>query len=106
MPKYKKISADEAKKMMGNGNTFILLDVRTKEEFLEERIEGAFLIPDDEIASRALKELPDKEIQILIYCRSGQRSEGAAKVLTQMGYTEVYDFGGIIDWPYDMVHGE
>jgi len=103
---YRKINAAEAKQMMDGGGDFILLDVRTDEEFLEKRIAGAVLIPDYEIAERALAELPDKDARILVYCRSGRRSALAAQDLLDLGYTNVYDFGGIIDWPYETVSGE
>jgi rhodanese-related sulfurtransferase len=102
---YAKITAEEAKQMMDDGDGFILLDVRTEEEFAESHIEGAILIPDTEIAERASDELPDPDAQILVYCRSGRRSAQAADALTQLGYTSVYDFGGIIDWPYETISG-
>ena len=102
---YQKIYAEDAYQMMKNTDEYILLDVRTYEEFIERRIEGAVLIPDYEIGSRAAAELPDKDALILIYCRSGRRSANAANELIRMGYTNVYDFGGIIDWPYDTVGG-
>ncbi|MCL2719408.1 MAG: rhodanese-like domain-containing protein [Lachnospiraceae bacterium] len=100
---YTKISAAAAYKIMKSGDDFILLDVRTIEEYVEKHIAGAILIPDYEIASRAEIELTDKDTIILVYCRSGRRSENAAKELVEMGYTNVYDFGGIIDWPYGTV---
>ena len=87
--------------MMQEENIYILLDVRTTGEFNERHIEGAVLIPDNEISDRAAEELPDKNILILVYCRSGRRSEAAARELVDMGYTNVYDFGGIIDWPFE-----
>ena len=102
---YQKITAEQAKAKMDEGKPFILLDVRTDEEFKEKRIDGAILIPDYEIKSRASTELPDKNALILIYCRSGRRSALAANELIEQGYTNVYDFGGIIDWPYDTVSG-
>jgi rhodanese-related sulfurtransferase len=80
-----------------------LLDVRTSEEYKEKRIEGAVLIPDYEINDRAAAALPDKDAAILIYCRSGRRSASVAHELIEMGYTNVYDFGGINDWPYETV---
>lgn len=101
---YRKISSDEAKKMMEGKH--ILLDVRTDAEFVEKRIEGAILIPDYELKDRAEKELTDKNALILVYCRSGRRSAVAAKELIGLGYTNVHDFGGIIDWPYDTVSGD
>ena len=102
---YKKISAEEARRMMEEQTDYILLDVRTEEEFAEIRIDGAILIPDYEIKDRAADELPDKTALILIYCRSGRRSANVAHELIDMGYTDVYDFGGIIDWPYTTVSG-
>ncbi len=97
------ITPQEAKEKMDAGEDYILLDVRTEEEFAEQRIEGAILIPDYEIANRAEEELTDKDATILVYCRSGRRSALAAKDLAAMGYTHVYDFGGIIDWPYETI---
>ena len=100
--KYKKITAKEAKTMMETGNV-IVVDVRTREEYDEGHIENAVLLPDAEIEEKAEKTLSDKNAVILVYCRSGRRSEIAAKELIQMGYTNVYDFGGIIDWPHEIV---
>lgn len=102
---YHKISAEEAKLMMAESEAYVLLDVRTDEEFAENRLDGAILIPDYEVEIRAESELTDKDALILIYCRSGRRSALAANVLVGMGYTQVYDFGGIIDWPYETVSG-
>ena len=101
--KYQKITSEEARQMMDDGEAFILLDVRTEEEFETNRIEGAVLIPNYEIKERASTELSDKNARILIYCRSGRRSAQAAHDLINMGYTNVFDFGGIIDWPYETV---
>jgi len=89
--------------MMQDTKEYILLDVRTEGEFVNEHIEGAILIPDNEIGERATDELPDKNALILIYCRSGRRSEAAARELVEMGYTNVYDFGGILDWPFETI---
>jgi len=100
---YKKISAKEAHKMMSELTDFILLDVRTDEEFKEKRIYGAILIPDYDIKARVENELVDKDKVILIYCRTGRRSALAAQEMVDMGYTNVYDFGGINDWHYDTV---
>lgn len=102
---YRKITAEEAKEIMDSGKDYILLDVRTAEEFAESHIDGAILIPDNELGARAESELPDKNATILIYCRSGNRSASAAKELIRMGYVNVYDFGGIMDWPYETVSG-
>jgi rhodanese-related sulfurtransferase len=100
---YHKISAEEAHKMMSELQDFILIDVRTEEEFLTGHIIGAILIPDYEIKARAGIELPDKNTMILVYCRSGRRSENATRELVGMGYTNVFDFGGILDWPYEVL---
>ncbi|MEG0541046.1 MAG: rhodanese-like domain-containing protein [Angelakisella sp.] len=97
------ITAEEAKKMMDGESDYIILDVRTKEEFDEGHINNAVLIPDSEIKQRAEAELPQKDQLILVYCRSGRRSAAAAEELVSMGYTNVKDFGGISDWPYDIV---
>ena len=102
---YQKITAEQAKAIMDESKPFVLLDVRTDEEFKEKRIDGAILIPDYEIKNRATAELPDKNALILVYCRSGRRSANAANELIALGYTNVYDFGGIIDWPFDTVSG-
>ena len=98
---YKQISAKEAKEIMDSGEEYILLDVRSEEEFAEKHIPGAVLIPHTEIADRAEEELPDKEKNILVYCRSGNRSKIAAQILVDLGYTGVFEFGGINSWPYE-----
>ena len=101
---YRKITAEEAYDLMTSSENYILLDVRTEEEYKEERIEGAVLLPDYEITDNAQSELPDQDTLILVYCRSGRRSAIAANELIGMGYTNVYDFGGIIDWPYETIN--
>ncbi|MDL2286907.1 rhodanese-like domain-containing protein [Desulfococcaceae bacterium OttesenSCG-928-F15] len=103
---YKKISAAEAKAIMDSGEPYVLLDVRTKEEFQEGHIKGAVLIPYTEIKNRAVSELQDKDALILVYCRSGRRSAIAAKALLRMDYTRVYDFGSISNWSHGTVPGE
>lgn len=102
MPKaeYKKVNAKEAKVMIDSGNVTIV-DVRTLPEFQEGHIKNAILLTDNDIAESAERLLADKDAEILVYCRSGQRSEAAAKELIKMGYTNIYDFGGIVDWPYN-----
>ncbi len=97
---YKQISQAQAKEIMDTRSDFILLDVRTEKEFVAGHIKGAILIPDYEIRLRAEKELPDKAKTILVYCRSGRRSKLAARDLAELGYTDVLEFGGIIDWKY------
>lgn len=100
---YSLISAQEAKTIMDNETGYVILDVRSEEEFAQKHIPGAVLIPDYEIESRSEGELPDKDQQILVYCRTGRRSAIAAKDLVGMGYTNVKDFGGITTWPYETV---
>ena len=100
---YEQISGEEAKHLMDTETDYIIIDARTIEEFSEGHIEGAILIPEYEISQRAEKELPDKEQLILVYCRSGRRSKIAARALADLGYTNVREFGGIIDWKYKIV---
>lgn len=100
---YEQITAEQAKTIMDNEQDYIIIDARTEEEFAEGHIENAILIPEYEIANRAKKELPDKEQLILVYCRSGRRSKIASEELVKLGYTNVKEFGGIIDWPYEVV---
>ena len=100
---YEQITAEQAKTIMDTEKDYIIIDARTEEEFAEGHIENAILIPEYEIAERAEKELPDKEQLILVYCRSGRRSKIASEELVKLGYTNVKEFGGIIDWPYEVV---
>lgn len=100
---YQNISAKEAKEMITSGEYGIILDVRTLDEYNEGYIEGAILLPYNEIKAKAETMLYDKEEVILIYCRSGRRSKIATKELIDMGYKNVYDFGGIIDWKYELI---
>ena len=100
---YEQISAEEAKAIMDNESGYIIIDARTEEEFAQGHIPGATLIPEYEIAKRAEKELPDKDQLILVYCRSGRRSKIASEELVKLGYTNVKEFGGIMDWTYEIV---
>ena len=102
---YRRISPAQARTMMLELYDFILLDVRTAEEFRERRIEGAVNIPHNEIRRRSENELSDKSRAILVYCQSGRRSENAARALVSLGYTNVFDLGGIVDWPHETVSG-
>ena len=96
------ITAKEAKEIMDTEEGYVILDVRTQEEYDEGHVPGAVLIPNTEIETRAEEELPDKEQLILVYCRSGRRSKLAAQILADLGYTNVKEFGGILDWPYEV----
>ena len=102
-PTYEQITAEQAKTIMDTEKDYVIIDARTEEEFAEGHIENAILIPEYEIKDRAEKELPDKEQLILVYCRSGRRSKIASEELVKLGYTNVKEFGGIIDWPYEIV---
>ena len=95
------ITAEEAKKLMDSESSYVILDVRTEQEYAEGHIPGAILIPDYEISEKAESVLTDKDQLILVYCRSGRRSKNAASLLEEMGYTRIREFGGILDWPYE-----
>ncbi len=99
---YEQITAEEAKKIMDSGEEHIILDTREQDEFDEGHIPGAILIPYTEIENKAEAMLPDKDKLILVYCRSGRRSKIAAESLSKLGYTNVKEFGGIIDWTYEI----
>ena len=99
---YMNITAQEAKKIMDSEEGYIILDTRTQEEYDEGHIPGAIVIPHDEITDRAEEELPDKDQLLLVYCRSGRRSKLAAEALVKLGYTNIKEFGGIIDWHYEV----
>ena len=100
---YMQITQKEAKNIMDTQAGYMILDVRTAQEYADGHIPGAILIPDYEIGERAESELTDKDQLILVYCRSGRRSQNAAKELISLGYNNVKDFGGIIDWQYETV---
>lgn len=100
---YEQITPQEAKQFMESKKDLIVLDVRTSEEYNNGHIKNAILIPDYEIKASAEQVLKDKNQLILVYCRSGRRSKKAAKILIELGYTNVKEFGGIIDWPYETV---
>ena len=96
---YRQITMDKAVAMMKEEEGYIILDVRTAAEFDEKHIPGAINIPNEAIGTDAIPELPDKDQMILVYCRSGKRSKQASEKLMKLGYTNVVEFGGIIDWP-------
>lgn len=98
---YMNITAQEAKKIMDTEQDYIVLDTRTQAEFDEKHIPGAIVISHDEITEMAESVLPDKNQLILVYCRSGRRSKLASEDLVKLGYTNIKEFGGIIDWPYE-----
>ena len=95
---YRQISMDEAVKMMRDEKDYIILDVRRPDEFAEGHIPGAINVPNEEIGSAEIAELPDKSQLILVYCRSGRRSKEASEKLVKLGYTNIVEFGGIKDY--------
>ena len=99
---YVNITAEEAKRIMDSEEGYIILDVRTQEEYDQGHIPGAIVISHEEIAEKAEDVLTDKDQLILVYCRSGRRSKIAAEALVELGYTNIKEFGGIIDWPYEV----
>lgn len=100
---YRQITADEAAQMMKEETDFVLLDVRTQEEYASGHIPGAICIPNETIGSEEIPELPDKDQLILVYCRSGNRSKQASQKLAEQGYTNVVEFGGINGWTGEIV---
>ena len=99
---YQQITQQEAKNIMDSGSEYVLLDTREQYEYDEGHIPGAIVIPYTEIENKAQQMLPDKDKLILVYCRSGRRSKIAAQSLADLGYTNVKEFGGIIDWQYEV----
>lgn len=102
MNSFKIINAVEAKKIMDNTNCKIL-DVRTQEEFEQGHIDNAILLPLDKIDKQVETVLKNKDETILVYCRSGARSKVACEIMAQKGYTNILEFGGVINWPFDLV---
>ena len=102
---YRQINMDEAITMMEEESSYIILDVRTPEEFADKHIPGAINIPNETISTEEIPELPDKDQLILVYCRSGNRSKQASEKLAALGYTNIVEFGGINDWPGETVTG-
>lgn len=94
---YHKITAEEAERMMDDGGVTVM-DVRTAEEYKEGHVPGAVLAPNESISDQAFELFPDRDAVFLVYCRSGRRSKQASDRLVEMGYRNVYDFGGIVDW--------
>ena len=100
---FRQIDMQEAVKLMETEKDYIILDVRTPEEFREGHIPGAVNVPNESIGAGEIPELPRKDQLILVYCRSGNRSKQASKKLAQAGYTNITEFGGIRDWPGEIV---
>lgn len=100
---YEQISPEEAKTLMDTETNYIILDVRTPEEYAEGHIPNAVNLDHEDISSKAEAMLPDKDALLLVYCRSGRRSKIAAEALVELGYSNIKEFGGINDWPYEIV---
>ena len=100
---YRQISMDEAVTMMAEESGYIILDVRTPEEFAEKHIPNAINVPNETIGTDEISQLPDKNQLIMVYCRSGRRSKEASEKLVKLGYTNIIEFGGIIDWKGDII---
>ena len=103
---YRQVNAEEADSMMEEESGYIILDVRTAQEYSEKHIPGAINIPNETSGTEDIPELPDKEQLILVYCRSGNRSKQASEKLVKLGYTNIVEFGGINDWTGETVSGE
>ena len=102
---YRQVSPEEAAAMMEEETDYIILDVRTQEEYETAHIPGAICIPNETIGTEDIPELPDKEQLILVYCRSGNRSKQASEKLAKQGYTNIVEFGGINSWTSETVSG-
>ncbi|MBQ7940144.1 MAG: rhodanese-like domain-containing protein [Clostridia bacterium] len=103
---YRQISMDEAVTMMAQESDYIILDVRRPDEFAEKHIPNAINIANETIGTAEIPELPDKDQLIMVYCRSGRRSKEASEKLVKLGYTNIVEFGGILDWTGDVVGGQ
>ena len=97
-PGYKRITMSEAVKMMESEKNYIILDVRRADEYADGHIPGAINVANEEIGTEEIPELPDRSQLILVYCRSGRRSKEASEKLVKLGYTNIVEFGGILDW--------
>lgn len=103
---YYRISATEAKRMLETEPSIILVDVRRPDEYEERHIPSAILIPNETISTTRPEQLPDLDSKILVYCRTGVRSKQASDKLVAMGYTQIFDMGGIVSWPFETVSGK
>ena len=102
---YRQITILEAVELMEKEENYLILDVRTQQEYAAGHIPGAIVIPNETIGTEDIPQLPDKDQLIMIYCRSGNRSKQASDKLVKLGYTNIVEFGGIIDWPGETVSG-
>ena len=102
---YRQITMQEAVELMKKEDNYIILDVRTEQEYVAGHIPGAIVVPNETIGTEEIAQLPDKDQLIMVYCRSGNRSKQASDKLVKLGYTNIVEFGGIIDWPRETVSG-
>ena len=102
---YRQITMLEAVELMEKEDHYLILDVRTQQEYAAGHIPGAIVVPNETIGTEEIAQLPDKEQLIMVYCRSGNRSKQASDKLVKLGYTNIVEFGGIIDWPGETVVG-
>ena len=102
---YRQITMQEAVEMMAQEENYLILDVRTHEEFAAGHIPNAIVIPNETIGTEEIPQLPDKDQLIMVYCRSGNRSKQASDKLVKLGYTNIVEFGGINSWPGETVSG-
>ena len=102
---YRQITMQEAVELMETEDNYLILDVRTEQEYVAGHIPGAIVVPNETIGTEEIAQLPDKDQLIMVYCRSGNRSKQASDKLVKLGYTNIIEFGGIIDWPGDTVSG-
>ena len=103
---YRSITMDEAVDMMAKETGYIILDVRRPDEFAAGHIPNAINVPNETIGTAEIPELPDKDQLIMVYCRSGRRSKEASEKLVKLGYTNIVEFGGILDWKGETVTGQ
>ncbi len=101
----KTLSPQQARQMMCTATDYLLFDLRSRAEFNELHLPGAICVPAAAVAAAAARQQAARDTPILLYCRVGQRSRAAAEELTRLGYTQVYDIGGIVDWPYEVIRG-
>ena len=100
---YRQITMDEAVTMMAQESGYVILDVRRPDEFAAGHIPNAINVPNESIGTSDIPELPDKDQLIMVYCRSGRRSKEASEKLVKLGYTNIVEFGGILDWKGEIV---
>ena len=102
---YRQITMQEAVELMEKEDNYLILDVRTEQEYVAGHIPGAIVVPNETIGTEEIPQLPDKDQLIMVYCRSGTRSKQASDKLVKLGYTNIIEFGGINSWPGETASG-